>query len=142
MIKILKEEDFNVFELRPKIGKFSILQSVHYRVNASNSNNCSLLVSIHGGTYEDKGCQVVMSNKDKKLEKLSYDILGNISKLGFFNKGIKFGSHLYIMKYSNAKSIVINVCSINNEEDMELYNKTSAKDIASAIAEGIKNYCK
>lgn len=83
-----------------------------------------------------------MSKKDKELEKLSYDILGNMSKLGFINKGIKFGSHLYIMKYANAKVIVVNVCSINNEEEMELYNKTNAKDIAGAIADGIISYCK
>lgn len=132
--------NFNIFELRPRIGRFSILQSVHYRVNKSNGNNCDLIVSIHGGTYLDKGCQIVMGSKDKGLEKLSCDILENISKLGFFNKGIKFGSHLYIMKYSTAKVIQINICSINNEEDMELYNRTNPKDIAKAIACGIEKY--
>ena len=61
----------------------------------------------------------------------------NMAELGFINRGIKNGSNLYVIRRSNARSMLIEVCFVDTESDADLYNKVGADRIAEAISDAI-----
>lgn len=60
-----------------------------------------------------------------------------IAMLGFRNRGIKDGSHLYVIKNTKAPSVLVEVCFVDTKADAELYQSVGAARIAAAICEGI-----
>ena len=60
-----------------------------------------------------------------------------MAELGFINRGIKNGSNLYVIRRSNARSMLIEVCFVDTESDADLYNKVGADRIAEAISDAI-----
>ena len=69
-------------------------------------------------------------------------ILGsNIERLGFFNRGVKAGNGLYVIRKTRAKAMLIEVCFCDNEEDVAVYNDSGAQEaIAQAVFNGIYKY--
>ena len=61
----------------------------------------------------------------------------NMAELGFINRGIKNGSNLYVIRRSNARSMLIEVCFVDTESDADLYNEVGADRIAEAISDAI-----
>lgn len=102
-------------------------------VNASNSKNADLFISIHLNAGGGNGVEVY-TWKGKKND-YSVNICGNIAKLGFKNRGIKDGSHLYVIKNTKATAILVECCFVDSEKDQKLYN---AEKIAKAIFQAIK----
>ena len=64
-------------------------------------------------------------------------ILKNLTKLGFRDRGIKDGSHLYVIRHSNAPAALIEVCFVDSAKDAQRYRELSAERIADAISFGI-----
>lgn len=102
-------------------------------VNASNSKNADLFISIHLNAGGGNGSEVYTWKGNKVKQATS--ILTNLEKIGFKNRGIKDGSHLYVIKNTKAKSILIECCFVDSEKDKKLYN---AEKIAKAIFQAIK----
>ena len=101
-------------------------------VELSNSKNADLFISIHlnagGGTGAE--CYTWKGNKVKQAA----SILTNLEKIGFKNRGIKNGSHLYVIKNTKATAILVECCFVDNTKDKEKYNAYSiAKCIYNAI---------
>ena len=64
-----------------------------------------------------------------------------MSKLGFKNRGIKINQGLYFLKHTNKPSLLIEVCFVDDKDDVKLYN--SDKDaIAEAIVKAVLNHNK
>lgn len=103
-------------------------------VNVANKNKADLFISIHlnagGGTgvecYTWKGEKLPLAEK----------ICENISKLGFKNRGIKDGSSLYVIRKTKCKSILVECCFLDNEQDCEKYD---TNEMALAIYNAIRN---
>lgn len=107
-------------------------QSLSDRVKLANAQYLDLLISIHLNCGGGHGSEVLTyGGKEFKEAK---DILNNICALGYRNRGIKDGSGLYVIRNTKAKSILIECCFIDSQEDMNRYN---AEDIANAIVKGI-----
>ena len=58
-------------------------------------------------------------------------------KLGFKDRGIKDGSHLYVIKNTKAPAALIEVCFVDTNTDAELYARLGAEKVAEALAEAI-----
>ena len=82
-----------------------------------------------------KGTEVYTYGGKEHAEALN--ILKNMSKLGFTNRGVKDGSSLYVVKRTNAKAMLIEVCFVDTKSDVELYEQRGANAVAKAICNAI-----
>lgn len=90
--------------------------SIHF--NASNGHNGQ---GVEVYTYEGRQYQDAIS------------VCENISALGFKNRGVKSGSGLYVVRKTKAKSMLIEVCFCDNQEDAARYISIGHNKIAEAI---------
>ena len=133
VINKLKELGHTVIEVRPSSAS-SVSNSLIQRVQKANSNNADLYVSIHANAGGGKGTEVYTYN-GKELRQ-ARNVLNNLCGLGFTNRGIK-GSNLYVTHYSNMTSMLIEVCFIDTQSDVELYKSIGNNKIADAIVKGL-----
>ncbi|MBD5456583.1 MAG: N-acetylmuramoyl-L-alanine amidase [Lachnospiraceae bacterium] len=98
--------------------------SIHFNASASHAGHGTEI-------YTYKGCQYP--------EVL--DILSNMAKLGFDDRGVKDGSGFYVIRKTKARAILIEVCFCDNQEDMDIYSAIGAEAaVAHAIFNGIYKY--
>ncbi len=60
-----------------------------------------------------------------------------LCELGFRDRGIKDGSHLYVIKNTKAPAVLVEVCFVDTKKDAELYQSIGVDRIARALAEAI-----
>ncbi|MBD5500152.1 MAG: hypothetical protein HDR10_02950, partial [Lachnospiraceae bacterium] len=65
------------------------------------------------------------------------DVCSNIAALGFANRGVKAGTGLYVIRKTKAKSMLIEICFCDNEEDINRYMSAGHEDIAETICKAI-----
>ena len=99
-------------------------------VNLANNEKADLFVSIHLNAGGGEGVEAY-TWKGKKTD-LSNKICRNIANLGFKNRGVKDGSHLYVIKNTKATAILIECCFVDNPKDKEKYNAYFAEPQYSA----------
>jgi N-acetylmuramoyl-L-alanine amidase len=112
----------------------SVNRSLGSRCDKANSNRVDSFVSIHFNAFNGKanGTEVfAMSSAGQKIAK---SVLDEIVKLGFFNRGVKSGSHLYVLRRTNMPGILIECCFIDSAKDMQLYD---GEAMANAIVAGL-----
>ena len=102
----------------------------------ANQENFDWYIDIHCNASNGLGhgteTLVYTDNKPQ-----AHKISANISKLGFYNRGVKVRTGLYILKHTNAKALLVECFFIDNKTDCDLYNKVGPHAIAKAIAEGL-----
>lgn len=101
----------------------------------ANTQPLDLFVSIHFNAGQGQGveCWTYGSGDAGCADKIKR----NIAMLGFRDRGIKDGSHLYVIKYTTARAVLVEVCFVDTESDAKQYKKIGASNIAAAICEGI-----
>ena len=107
------------------------LNSICYK---ANMNKADIFVSIHFNASNGAGHGTEVFTFGAKEIKQARNVLNNIVSLGYTNRGIKDGSKLAVIKNTHAKSMLVEVCFIDNKEDMKLFN---AEKIADAIVNGL-----
>lgn len=129
----LKAAGHTVVSVRPASAT-SVSNSLQQRVNTANANKVDLYVSIHFNAFNGKakGSEVFAISATGK--KYATAVQHQLVKLGYFNRGVKDGSKLFVVKNTTAPSILVEGCFIDNKEDMARY---SAAKIADAIFAGI-----
>lgn len=100
----------------------------------ANAQKLDLFVSIHFNAGKGKGTEVYTYKGDKHIEAVT--ICEEMSKLGFVNRGVKDGSKLYVIRNTNAKAMLVEVCFVDTQSDVDLY-KTNISNVVDAIAKGI-----
>jgi N-acetylmuramoyl-L-alanine amidase len=133
VISKLKSLGHQVIGCRPSSAG-SVGNSLQQRCNVANNNQVDIFVSLHFNSFNKQanGTEVfAVSDTGRSIAKR---VLDNIVKLGYFNRGVKDGSHLYVLRYTNMPSILIEHCFCDNKQDMERYN---AEDLATAIVKGL-----
>jgi N-acetylmuramoyl-L-alanine amidase len=103
-----------------------------YRVSLANESGAALFVEIHLNAGGGHGVEIYTYGAKEIPEARA--VLNNIVALGFTNRGIKDGSHLYVIRNTNMPAMLIECCFVDSEEDYNLYN---ADKIALAIANGL-----
>ncbi len=99
----------------------------------ANNVNADYLISIHLNAGGGQGCEVYTWRglKDVKAVKTCE----GLARLGFRNRGVKDGSKYYLFKNTkpNVKTILIEVCFVDNKADAELFKNLGYTKIAQAI---------
>ncbi|MEI6441900.1 MAG: N-acetylmuramoyl-L-alanine amidase [Nostocales cyanobacterium ELA583] len=112
----------------------TVNQSLGSRCEKANSNRVDIFVSIHFNAFNGQanGTEVfAISDAGKKT---AQSVLNEIVKLGFFNRGVKSGSHLYVLRNTNMPGILIEGCFIDSAKDMQIYD---GEAMANAIVAGL-----
>lgn len=106
---------------------------------AANSGGLDWFISIHfnaSARHAGQGVEIFTYEGRQYMEALS--ICSNIAELGFRNRGIKKGNHLYVIRNTKAKAMLIEVCFCDNKEDVDTYRRSGSEQaIAQAILNGI-----
>lgn len=112
----------------------SLNDSLSYRANTANNAGGDLYLAIHLNAFNGAayGTEVYTYGGKEFIE--AKNVLANIVALGYRNRGIKDGSHLYVIRNTSMKSMLIECCFIDNQSDMNRYD---ADNFANAIVKGI-----
>ena len=92
-----------------------------------------LLISIHLNAGGGNGFEIYTWKGNTST--VTTRICEGFIKLGYRNRGVKNGSHLYVIKNTKCKALLIECCFVDSVIDKKLYD---AKKIARAIFEAIK----
>ncbi|MEO3706157.1 N-acetylmuramoyl-L-alanine amidase [Trichormus azollae] len=112
----------------------SVSQSLGRRCNIANRNKVDIFVSIHFNAFNGQANGTEVFAQSDASRKIAQPVLNEIVKLGFFNRGVKNGSHLYVIRNTNMPGILIECCFIDSAKDMQLYD---GETMASAIVTGL-----
>lgn len=101
----------------------------------ANMSNADLFISIHLNAGGGNGTEVYTWRGNKTSRALK--ICKNLSALGFTNRGVKNGSHLYVIKNTKCEAILIELCFVDSDTDYLLFNTQKYEKIAKAIANSL-----
>lgn len=135
VIAKLRALGHEVIECRPGSCS-SVGNSLSQRVNRSNNNNVDLFVSIHANAGGGVGTEVFTYGARQLSQ--AVNVLNNIVALGFKNRGIKPSNNVaYVVNHTNAKAMLIEVCFVDTQSDVNLYRSIGAEKVANAIVKGL-----
>ena len=134
LIELLRAEGHTVVDCTNDYAE-STNANLNEIVRLANSQPLDLFVSIHFNSGGGKGCEVFTYGAAKHTEAVS--VCDKLHELGFENRGVKDGSRLAVVRRSDAKALLIEVCFVDSEADLQLYQKLGADKIAQAIYSGI-----
>jgi N-acetylmuramoyl-L-alanine amidase len=106
--------------------------SLQFRCDKVNASGSELHGCIHFNCGGGKGVEVyAVSAKGREY---ANKICAEMETLGYTNRGVKDGSHLYVVNRTNMTCVLVECSFVDSEEDMNRYN---ANDIANAIIKAI-----
>lgn len=111
--------------------------SLDERVNKSNINNCDIFVSIHCNSASNiaTGFESYSFNGKSSLQENIHREV--VKTIGLKDRGMK-KANFYVLKYTKAKAVLLELGFINNKNDCDILNKNIEK-IADSIVRGIVN---
>ncbi|GAB1540884.1 N-acetylmuramoyl-L-alanine amidase [Scytonema sp. NUACC21] len=112
----------------------TVRESLAQRCQTANTARVDIFVSIHFNAFNGQanGTEVfAMSDAGREI---AASVLNEIVKLGFENRGVKNGSHLYVIRNTNMTAILVECCFIDSQKDMELLN---VEAMSNAIVKGL-----
>ncbi|WP_392532946.1 N-acetylmuramoyl-L-alanine amidase [Nostoc sp. C117] len=112
----------------------TVTQSLSKRCATANTNKVDIYVSIHFNCFNGQANGTEVYATSDTGTKIAKPVLDEIVKLGFFNRGVKSGSHLYVLKNTDMPAILVEGCFIDSAKDMNLFN---AEAMANAIVKGL-----
>ena len=101
----------------------------------ANAQPLDLFLSIHFNAGGGRGSEIYTYGSREISG--AREINAALSRLGFKNRGIKDGSHLYVIRHTNAQAMLVEVCFVDTKSDAELYQSVGVKKIAAAICGAI-----
>lgn len=112
----------------------SVLDSLRKRVGTANSQKVDIYVSIHFNAFNGSANGTEIFAISDASRRIASPVLKNIIDLGFFNRKVKNGSHLYVLKNTAMPAILVECCFIDSEKDMKRYNTEA---MTNAIVKGL-----
>lgn len=111
-----------------------VLDSLQQRVNTANANRVDVYVSIHFNAFNGRanGSEVYAISAPGR--RYAQPVLNQIVALGFYNRGVKNGSHLYVLKHTLMPAILVECCFVDSWRDRNLYDTEA---MANAIVRGL-----
>lgn len=144
IINILKADGHTAYDCTISSGnsQTNILSKI---CSKCNQNKVDLDVSIHfnagandkGGNGSTCGVECFTYNTSGKKYAASKAICQKMSELGFKNRGAKTSTGLYFLKHTVSPAILVEVCFVDDKDDVNLYNKLGVNRVAQAIVDGM-----
>ncbi len=147
VIAMLKSQGHTVYDCTCENGtnQNDVLKKI---VSKCNEHTVDLDVSIHfnagandrSGNGVTTGTEVFIYNSNSKAKPYAQRIVRNIASLGFklrddaVKDDVKNSSYLYVLRNTKSPALLIEVCFVDDKDDVNLYN---ADKIAQAIVKGI-----
>lgn len=141
VIALLKSQGHTVYDCTVDNGtsQNDVLKKI---VSKCNAHTVDLDVSIHfnsgandrNGNGKTTGTEVFVYSSASKAKTYAQNIANSIYGLGFKNRGVKYSTSLYVLKNTKSPSLLIEVCFVDDADDVKLYN---ADLVAQAIVKGI-----
>lgn len=100
----------------------------------ANAQKLDIFVSIHFNAGGGKGTEVYTYGGVQHPEAVA--ICEKMNDIGFVNRKVKDGSSLAVVRKTKAKALLVEVCFVDTQSDVNLY-KANVSKIVTAIAEGI-----
>jgi hypothetical protein len=122
-----------VVNCRPKSAS-SVTSSLAQRCANANKESVDFYVSIHFNAFNNKAHGTEVFAASTKGSALAQKVLDAICFLGFFDRGVKDGSHLYVLKNTKMVAILVECCFIDSKPDMDLFD---ADKMSAAIVKGL-----
>lgn len=133
VIAKLKNLGHDVISCKPdKAG--SVRDSLARRCDKANSNKVDIYVSIHFNAFNGQANGTEVFATSDTGNKIAKPVLDEIVKLGFFNRGVKNGSQLFVLRNTDMPAILVECCFIDSAKDMRLYD---GEAMANAIVKGL-----
>lgn len=140
VISLLKAQGHTVYDCTVDNGtsQNDVLRKI---VSLCNAHPVDLDVSIHFNAGANKtannrttGTEVYVYSASSKAKEAARRVANAISALGFQNRGVKYRSSLYVLKHTKAPALLIEICFVDDPDDVRIYN---ADRTAQAIAQGL-----
>ena len=126
-----------VIACRPSTAT-STRNSLQQRCDRANNAKVDIFVSLHANAFNGKAHGTECYAMSPRGEKIARDICREISLLGFFNRGLKSGSYLYVIRNTDMPAILVEMCFIDSQRDVALFD---AESMADAICLGLTGEC-
>lgn len=112
----------------------SVTNSLWQRCNTANVNRVDLFVSIHFNKFNGRanGTEIFVASDAGRSR--AQPVLNAIVAMGYFNRGLKNGAHLYVLRNTAAPAMLVECCFIDSRADMDRYNSDR---MADAIVQGL-----
>ena len=147
VISMLKSQGHTVYDCTVDNGtsQNDVLKKI---VSKCNTHAVDLDISIHfnsgandrNGNGFTTGTEIFIYNSNSKAKPYAQKIVRNIANLGFklrddaIKDDVKNSSYLYVLKNTKSPSVLIEVCFVDDADDVKIYN---ADKVAQAIVKGI-----
>jgi N-acetylmuramoyl-L-alanine amidase len=112
----------------------TVRESLSKRCDKANAAKVDIYVSIHFNAFNGQANGTELFATSDTGRKIAKPVLDEIVKLGFFNRGVKSGSHLFVLRNTNMPAILVEGCFIDSQKDMNLFNSEAT---ANAIVKGL-----
>lgn len=133
VISKLRSLGHTVYDCTDDAGT-TVNQNLANIVIKCNAHTVDLDISIHFNAFNGSAHGTEVYQYDSNTNKYSIGIVNAIAALGFTNRGVKNGQHLYVIRNTKAPAILIECCFCDSATDAALYN---AETMATAIVKGI-----
>ncbi|MDZ7957711.1 MAG: N-acetylmuramoyl-L-alanine amidase [Aulosira sp. DedQUE10] len=133
VINKLKSLGHEVVVCRPDSAR-TVTESLAKRCDRANSAKVDVFVSIHFNAFNGQANGTEVFAGSDTSRKIAKPVLDEFLKLGFFNRGVKSGSHLYVLRNTNMPAILIECCFLDSQKDMNLFEPEA---MANAIVKGL-----
>ncbi|MDB9311716.1 N-acetylmuramoyl-L-alanine amidase [Spirulina sp. CS-785/01] len=112
----------------------TVLDSLRKRVSTANATGVDIYVSIHFNAFNGRANGSEIYAVSAAGRRIAQPVLQEIINLGFYNRGVRDGSHLYVLKNTLMPAILIECCFLDSRMDMERYNTPA---MVRAIVKGL-----
>jgi N-acetylmuramoyl-L-alanine amidase len=131
----LEQRGQRVIMCRPKVAS-SVTDSLNRRVHVSNQGGADLYVSLHCNAFKrtDKPMGVEVFAIGTKGREVAARVERNLAAQGQKSRGVKNGDHLFVLKYTQAPAILVELFFLDSEADVALYRSIGPVGLATAIA--------
>jgi N-acetylmuramoyl-L-alanine amidase len=133
-IASLKAKGIKVVECKPAGRVNTVRDSLQSRVAIANKEEVQLYCSLHFNAFNGKANGTEVFAISTTGANVAANVLKELVSLGFVNRGVKDGSHLYVVKKTKMPAILVEFLFCDSPRDMKLYN---AQKLADAFVEGI-----
>ena len=129
----LRKAGHQVVECKPGWAS-SLRDSLQRRCTTANQSKVDLFVSIHFNAFNRKAYGTEVFAISPTGRAIAKRVVDKIAALGYFNRGVKDGSYLYVVKNTSMPAILVECCFCDSQRDMNLFN---ADKMAAAIVAGL-----